>query len=143
LAQRSYLRRLFRCNVDDVSKLPPEFARAERFDALFFLDLPGRRQKDDVWSMYGTVFGIDVAERPDDDQWTPAEIKACCRLASLLGVSIKDAAKHIVAVASTAAEQVARLRQWASGRCLDAETGEVFRCQPPQYRQVRRDPSLD
>ena len=27
------------CN--DISKLPPEFSRAERFDGVFFLDLPG------------------------------------------------------------------------------------------------------
>ena len=75
----------FVATSNDVSRLPPEFARAERFDALFFLDLPGRQQKDDVWSMYGAAFGVDVAKRPDDDQWTPAEIRACCRLASLLG----------------------------------------------------------
>jgi SpoVK/Ycf46/Vps4 family AAA+-type ATPase len=28
------------CN--DASKLPPEFARAERFDGVLFVDLPGR-----------------------------------------------------------------------------------------------------
>jgi SpoVK/Ycf46/Vps4 family AAA+-type ATPase len=132
----------FVATSNDVSRLPPEFARAERFDALFFLDLPGRQQKDDVWAMYGHAFGVDVTNRPDDDRWTPAEIKACCRLAALLGVPVKEAAKHVVPVASTGAEQVAKLRQWASGRCLDAETGEVFRHQPPpQRRQTPRDPS--
>jgi hypothetical protein len=29
--------------------LPPEFARAERFDGVFFVDLPGRDQKDGIW----------------------------------------------------------------------------------------------
>lgn len=117
----------FVATSNDVSRLPPEFARAERFDAMFFLDLPGRQQKDDVWSMYAAAFGVDVAKKPDDDRWTPAEIRACCRLASLLDLSVKDAAKHIVPVASTGSESVTKLRQWASGRCLDAETGEVFR----------------
>jgi hypothetical protein len=92
--------------------------------------------------MYGERFGVDVAKRPADDQWTPAEIRACCRLASLLEVSVKDAAKHIVPVASTGAESMTKLRQWASGRCLDAEIGEVFRVQPTTpRRQTPRDPS--
>ena len=34
------------CN--DASKLPPEFARAEIFDGVFFVDLPGREQKDGI-----------------------------------------------------------------------------------------------
>ncbi len=28
------------CTANDVTKLPPEFARAERFDAVYFLDFP-------------------------------------------------------------------------------------------------------
>src|SRR5205085_11116399 len=32
------------CN--DISKLPPEFARAERFDGVFFLDLPTTAEKE-------------------------------------------------------------------------------------------------
>jgi len=35
------------CN--DISKLPPELTRAERFDGIVFLDLPGREQKDRIW----------------------------------------------------------------------------------------------
>src|SRR5688500_17787417 len=30
---------------NDVSKLPPEFSRAERFDGIFFLDLPGSEER--------------------------------------------------------------------------------------------------
>ncbi len=36
-------------SANDISKLPPEFARAERFDGVFFLDLPGQtRAADDL-----------------------------------------------------------------------------------------------
>jgi len=34
------------CN--DAAKLPPEFARAERLDGVFIVDLPGRDQKDAI-----------------------------------------------------------------------------------------------
>ena len=65
--------------------------------------------------------------RPDDTAWTGAEIKSCCRLAALLDVPLTQAAHHVVPVAVTAAEQVERLRSWASGRCLSASAPGVYR----------------
>jgi hypothetical protein len=135
------------CTSNDVSKLPPEFARAERFDGTFFLDLPGRAQKDAIWRLYWEKFGIVQTEKtPDDRDWTGAEIRACCRLAVLLDEPLADAAKNIVPVAVTAAESVERLRTWASGRCLDAERRGLYTrgltCGSKAARSVRRtDPS--
>ena len=34
------------CTANDVGKLPPEFARAERFDSIFFVDLPSPEEKE-------------------------------------------------------------------------------------------------
>ena len=66
------------CN--DTSKLPPECARAERFDGVFFVDLPGRDQKDAIWGIDTGHYGLDAKQaRPDDTNWTGAEIKSCCR----------------------------------------------------------------
>jgi hypothetical protein len=114
------------CN--DVSRLPPEFARAERFDAVYCLDLPSGKDKDRIWALYRQQFGIPEGQnRPDDTDWTGAEVKACCRLAALLGVTLTQAAHHVVPVAVTAAEQVERLRAWAAGRCLDAAAPGVYR----------------
>ena len=42
-------------------------------------------------------------------------------------VPLTQAAHHVVPVAVTAAEQVERLRAWASGRCLDASASGVYR----------------
>ena len=114
------------CN--NIQQLPPEFSRAERFDAIMFLDLPGRTEKDSIWQIYRREFSIDDREQtPVDDAWTGAEIKACCRLSVLLGVSLRDAAQYIVPVGVTAAEDIQRLRSWASGRCLDASRPGVYR----------------
>ena len=114
------------CN--DISKLPPEFSRAERWDACFFLDLPIAAEKDRIWELYRRNFGIPESQaRPDDTSWTGAEIRSCCRLAALLDATLTQAAHHVVPVAVTAAEQVERLRQWASGRCLSASSPGVYR----------------
>jgi SpoVK/Ycf46/Vps4 family AAA+-type ATPase len=114
--------------ANDVSRLPPEFARAERFDSVYFLDLPTGKDKDAIWELCRCQFGIpDAQSRPDDTDWTGAEVRSCCRLAALLEVTLTQAAHHVVPVAVTAAEQVERLRQWASGRCLNASSPGIYR----------------
>ena len=66
----------FVCSANDVSKLPPEFTRAERFDAIFFLDLPGSREKEQIWRLYLERFELDPAQkRPADRDFTGAEIR--------------------------------------------------------------------
>ncbi|WP_261343964.1 AAA family ATPase [Tautonia marina] len=113
------------CN--DISSLPPEFARAERWDAVFFLDLPSTREKSAIWDLYISQYGLDPAQRrPMDRSWTGTEIRACCRLARLLDLSLVEAARQIVPVAATAAEAVERLRTWASGRCLSGEAPGLY-----------------
>jgi hypothetical protein len=114
--------------ANDVSRLPPELSRAGRFDGVWFLDLPGRAQLDAIWGIHREAYGLDrKLPRPPDDGWSGAEVASCCRLAVLLGVTLVDAAKHVVPVSVSAAEQVQRLRRWAAGRCLDAEAGGVCR----------------
>jgi hypothetical protein len=134
------------CTANDVSRLPPEFARSERFDATFFLDLPGLEERRAIWRMYVERFGLDASEPlPPDRDWTPAEIKACCRLSSLLEVPLLEAARNIVPVAVTAGESVERLRSWAAGRCLSAERPGLYvratEAVVKPGRNVRRDPS--
>ena len=133
------------CTANDVQKLPPEFSRAERFDAVFFLDLPDRRQKDEIWTLYIQQYGLDANEaRPSDDLWTGAEIKSCCRLAALLDAPLVQAADNVVPVAVTSAESVQRLRDWADGRCLSSEHVGVYRSnsKPTKRRRaVTTDPS--
>ncbi len=134
------------CTCNDISKLPPEFSRAERFDAIFFLDLPGREQKDQIWKIYLELFGLDAKQpKPRDTEWTGAEIRACCRLAALLEVPLIEAAKNVVPVAITAGESVERLRNWAAGRCLSADQSGVYSrgvtTTVKPGRRVSRDPS--
>ena len=132
------------CTCNDITKLPPEFSRAERFDGIFFLDLPSKQQRDMIWQLHMTTFGLDAKQpKPDDEDWTGAEIRACCRLAALLDVPLTAAAQNVVPVARTAAESVERLRTWASGRCLDADKAGVYQRQPgsAKRRKVSLKPS--
>lgn len=130
--------------ANDVSRLPPEFARAERFDGIFFIDLPQRAQKDAIWRIHRQRCQIDAHEAlPDDSHWTGAEIAACCRLAALLELPLTAAADHVVPLAQSAPESLAQLRQWAGHRCLSADTAGVYQAPtaPRRRRNVGLDPS--
>ena len=113
------------CN--DISRLPPEFARAERFDGVVFIDFPNAAQRTMIWQLYLPMFGLNACQTlPDDADWTGAEIRACCRLAALLDVPLLAAAQNVVPVARTSGEAVEKLRTWASGRCLAADRPGIY-----------------
>ena len=132
------------CN--DISRLPPEVTRAERFDAVVFVDLPDRSQRQKIWELYRAKFGLDASQSiPADDQWSGAEIRSCCRLAALLDVPLVQAARNVVPIAVTAAESIDRLRTWASGRCLSADHAGLYKrpgaSQAAPRSRVARNPS--
>lgn len=113
---------------NDISQLPPELTRAERFDGIFFADLPSQQEKLAIWHIWMSHFAIDPVDPiPDDDNWTGSEIRSCCRLASLLNVPLKEAARQVVPIAVTNRESVENLRNWADSRCLSATNQGVYR----------------
>ena len=135
------------CTANDVQKLPPEFARAERFDSVFFVDLPGDAERELIWNQYIESYQLDPDQaKPKDTSWTGAEIKACCRLSALLDVPLKQAAQNVVPVAHTARESIEGLRVWAGGRCIDAQRGGIYKSSKPKAksrRRIKADPSLN
>ncbi|MCA9095282.1 MAG: AAA family ATPase [Planctomycetaceae bacterium] len=121
------------CN--NLAALPPEFARAERFDGIFFLDLPTSPERQEIWELSLAQYGLSAKQqRPIDTHWTGAEIKACCRLAALLELPLLDAAKLIVPIATTAAESISTLRNWAQGRCLSAHQTGLYQI-PKEFQK--------
>ncbi len=135
------------CTCNEISKLPPEFSRAERFDGVFFVELPGVQQRRAIWNIYLEMYGLDRTQpKPADADFTGAEIKACCRLAALLDVPLVEAAQNVVPIARTAHEAVANLRKWATGRCLSADMPGIYTADPEAQtekprRKLRHDPS--
>ena len=136
------------CTCNDISKLPPEFSRAERFDGIFFLDLPSVQQKRAIWELYLDMFELDPQQpKPVDAQWTGAEVRACCRLAALLDVPLIEAAKNVVPVATTAAESVCACGTGPAAAVSTPTPGGIYTANPSSGvtvkpgRKVRRDPS--
>jgi hypothetical protein len=111
--------------INRAAQRSPNALRRSCADAYF--TFPGRDQKDAIWGIYTRHYGLNAKQpRPDDATWTGAEIKSCCRLASLLDVPLVQAAQNVVPVAVTAGDKIESLRQWASGRCLSADRPGVY-----------------
>lgn len=114
-------------SANDVTRLPPEFSRAERLDRVFMVDLPTGDELDRIWEIYRGLYGVpDLHLPPNDSQWTGAEVKSCCRLSRALGVSLTEASKGLVPVAASSADKIHALREWAKGKVTDASTGEIY-----------------
>ena len=105
---------------NDINKLPPEFTRAERWDAIFFFDVPAAEEREEIAKLYARKFNVPLEPRPDEQGWTGAEIATAYRLAAMMNTTAKDAARFVVPLTRTMGEQIAALREWARGRCVPA-----------------------
>jgi SpoVK/Ycf46/Vps4 family AAA+-type ATPase len=123
--------------ANSVEALPPELLRKGRVDEVFFVDLPGRASR-------AEVFRIHLSRRREDPlRFDLAALAAASR--GFSGAEIEqvvvaalyearagrfplDTAGLLVALRQTRplsvlrAEKVAALRAWAAGRCVPAET---------------------
>lgn len=98
--------------------------RDGRFDGIVFFDLPGREAKDAMWNLYRGAYSIPSREpNPPDDGWAPGNIEVCCQRAVQYRIPLTQAARY---VRPTPAEDIERLRTWASGRCLDAGQPGIY-----------------
>jgi hypothetical protein len=128
-------RMLFIATCNSIASLPPELRM--RFTlGTFFFDLPTVDERETIWGIYLKKYNVS-GDLPNDEGWTGAEIKECCRKAHRLGITLMQAARYIVPVSRSAAEQIKTLRQMASGKFTSASTPGVYQYQenPPASRR--------
>jgi hypothetical protein len=117
-------RSLWIATCNSITSLPPELRR--RFTlGTFFFDLPSNDEREAIWNIYLKRWDL-TGERPDDEGWTGAEIRECCRKAWRLKLRLRESAEYIVPVSRSAADQIEALRRQASGRFLSASLPGVF-----------------
>lgn len=120
------------CN--DISKLPPEWVRSERFDVIFFADLPSDDEKSAIYNYYAKKYAVDIdgfgVEKMKE--WTGAEIKTACRLAKVMDTNVSNASSFVVPIAKTMKDDITYLREWAKGRSIPASRPVTKRVAPRQ-----------
>ena len=118
-------RSLWIATCNGITTLPPELRRRFTLGTYFF-DLPTAEEREQIWKIYLAKYGVS-GDLPDDDGWTGAEIKECCRKAYRLHMPLLEAAQYTVPVARSAAEQIKSLRQSATGKFLSASAPGIYR----------------
>jgi len=111
---------LVMATANNINQLPPEFLRAGRFDAMFFVDLPTSKERCRIIEIMNARY---IASIPDTHAeklsgWTGAEIEQLAKDSLFDGL---DAAfENSVPLSKTMKEDITALREWAKTRARKA-----------------------
>ena len=123
---------------NDVSQLPPEFIRKGRFDEVFFVDLPARPARREIFEIHLRKRRCDLAGIDLDDlaaltaSFSGAEIEQVVIAGLFTAFSVRKPLTTAMLRAEIAAtnplsrtmsERLDALRHWARNRTVDAEGG--------------------
>jgi SpoVK/Ycf46/Vps4 family AAA+-type ATPase len=125
---------LVMATANNIKELPPEFLRAGRFDALFFVDVPSEKERLDIIRIMNIRYGSQIPEECSQklNGWTGAEIEQLAKDSLFDGLD--EALKAIVPLSKTMKEEISALQQWAVTRARRANTPE----EPDTAKTVRR-----
>jgi len=121
--------------ANDIEALPPELLRKGRFDEIFFVDLPGPEARRQIFRIHlkrrdrdPEQYNLDALVEASDG-YSGAEIEQAIisALHRAFSEQRKMESKDIVAALAgspplsvTMREKIARLHEWATGRCVPA-----------------------
>lgn len=127
----------FMATSNAASVMRPELQR--RFsDGFWFFDLMSADERKAAWTSYLKSYGLKAQALPDDAGWTGAEIRNCCAYAWDVNCSLLDAARFIVPMSRSRADEIEKLRRHAHGRYLDASKGGPYQYdEAPMASNVR------
>lgn len=127
--------------ANDISNLPPELLRKGRFDEIFFVDLPSKEERKDIFNIHlrkrkrdPSNFDIDVlVDKTEGFNGAEIEQLVIDALYSAFGadrdVTTEDlirCAEMTVPLSMTVKEQIDKLRSWAADRCRPANDRALF-----------------
>ena len=127
---------LVMATANNIFELPPEFLRAGRFDALFFVDVPTAEERQEIIEImnrrYGSGISVEYAERLQG--WTGSEIEQLAKDSFFDG--LEEAHANIVPLSKTMKEEITALQDWARTRARKANTPEATDTTKPVRRIV-------
>jgi hypothetical protein len=114
--------------------IPSELMRRVAELGVYFVDLPDGKERDVIWDIQMKRFGIESSglDLYFDKDWTGAEIRACCNIATRLNCDIQTAAKRVIPISRSNPESINRLRKQAAGRWQSANEIGPYVC-PSDY----------
>ena len=125
--------------ANNIKELPPEFMRAGRFDAIWFVDLPSRMEREEIIRImnrkYGTSMPVEWAESLNG--YTGSEIEQILRDSLFDG--LETAKNSLIPHSRTMKEDIEQLRAWARSRARIANTPDE---EVSEKRKIRQTPKI-
>jgi len=108
------------CN--DYSKLPPEYTRMGRWDAIFFVDNPTTAEGWKILGIYLDQFLPNASKKrfPELEDYSGAEIRQVAIEAAYNGGDLEAAARFVIPISRSQKAQMDALRDWARARTIPA-----------------------
>ena len=125
--------------ANNIKELPPEFLRAGRFDAIWFVDLPTLIERREIIKIMNRKYGTAMPEAWADDLkgYTGSEIEQILRDSLYDGL---EAARHsLIPLSKTMKEDIEQLRLWARSRARIANTPDE---ETTTTRKLRQAPKI-
>lgn len=115
---------LVMATANDITKLPPEFIRAGRFDGLFFVDLPTAGERKEILEIMNRKYKTEILPAFSEKLvgYTGAEIEQLVKDSLFDGLD--EAFKAIVPLSKVMREEINSLREWAKSRARLANSPE-------------------
>lgn len=129
---------LVMATANNISQLPPEFMRAGRFDATFFVDLPSTTEQKEIIKIMNRKWGTDIPQEYAEKLvgYTGAEIEQLAKDSLFDG--LENAHRSLIPLSRTMREDIQSLRDWAKNRARMANTPDDV---PDDQRKIRVLPS--
>lgn len=125
--------------ANEVRTIPTPFLRSERWDAIFFLDLPSPAERDQIFKIWSKFYDITPSKTnpvPDTFNLTGAEIKTMCRISKMCNSSLQEALQYVVPIYKIMDKEIAELREWAKQRAIPASKQEAEITKLAQDRKI-------
>lgn len=146
----------FIATCNGVDELPPALKRRFKLGT-WMADLPDREEKDAMWDQYIAKYGLDkrslttvngkkTVARPDDTDWTGADIRNVCDTADNLECTLAEACQFTTFIAKSDPDAVTKLRRFADKKLVSISkpgayqapfTDKAFTGQAAPKRAVR------
>ncbi len=125
---------LVMATANNIQELPPEFLRAGRFDAMFFVDVPTIEERGQIIDIMNKRYSSEIPTEYGEKLkgWTGAEIEQLAKDSLFDG--LEAAFESIVPLSKTMKEEITALQEWARTRARKANRSE----QDQSTRTVRR-----
>ena len=113
---------LVMATANNISQLPPEFLRAGRFDATFFVDQPTKCEREEIIRIMNRKWKSNIPIEFADKLagYTGAEIEQLAKDSLFDG--LEKAYDALIPLSRTMREEINSLREWAKTRARPANT---------------------